>query len=335
LVEERRRATIVFAHDWGADGAQANVEHQIKTIGRSLNAELEVTTVPGIPPLGSPLIAAIEFDRVIDTHRITLELCARKLEAKGLSKDEIEKKLSNLVLINVFDRGVGSERVAAIVEGKLKIKGADGDYLISVALVGPLNNGIIGALVKRLDSVTAFDLANAKHHVDDLGCVTWDGRTKFGPVAALYASGTAASEFGKPVDVSAHPRIAFEPIYTGDSVSVPLVDIDPIGNLVLGLRNGEANKLLEAPFLALSVAGRTILTKTGHKFSDVGEGELIAYRGSNGLLEIAINNGDLARQLNLSREQGHLELIVAAKVLQPATVFELQPVSEAQAREVA
>ena len=99
MVEERRRATIVFAHDWGADGAQANVEHQIKTIGRSLNAELEVTTVPGIPPLGSPLIAAIEFDRVIDTHRITLELCARKLEAKGLSKDEIEKIGGKLLII--------------------------------------------------------------------------------------------------------------------------------------------------------------------------------------------------------------------------------------------
>ena len=125
LVEEqtRKKATIVFAHDWGNDGAEANVVHQIRTIGQVFNTDLEVTTVLGIPPLGSPLIAAIEFDRVIDTHKITLELCARKLEARGLKKDQVEKQLSNLILINIFDRGVGSDRVAAIVKGQLKIKG--------------------------------------------------------------------------------------------------------------------------------------------------------------------------------------------------------------------
>ncbi len=331
----RRKTSIVFAHDWGNDGAQANVEHQIRTIGQALDIDLELTTVLGIPPLGSPLIAAIEFDRVIDTHKITLELAARKLEARGLGKEEIEKQLSNLVLINVFDRGVGSDRVAAIVEGKLKINGANGEYFISVSLVGPLNNGIIGGIVKRLESVTAFDLANAEHHVDDLGCVTWDGRTKFGPVAALYASGIAASEFGNPVDINAHPRIAFEPVYDGERVSVPLVDIDPIGNLVLGLRNGEANKLLEAPFLALSVGGRTILAKTGTKFSDVGEGELVAYRGSNGLLEIAINGADLAASIQISKEKGDVELRQIGNELRPATICELRQVSEVQAREVA
>ena len=147
----------------------------------------------------------------------------------------------------------------------------------------------------------------------------------------------AASEFGNPVDLSTHPKIAFEPVYDGDRILVPLVDIDPIGNLVLGLRNGEAAKLLASPFVSFGLVDdhRRTISRCGSKFSDVPSKNLIAYRGSNGLLELAINDGNLAGVLNLSREQGHLELSLYGLEFRPATVFELKAVSEAEARAVA
>ena len=312
---DRIKNQVVVVTDWGDDDAIANLELQ----GRLL--DVDVTKVQGVPVLASPLFGAIILDRFLDTIKITLALRIQHWENQGLSTEQINLQLPRFSLVNVFDRSVGSERIPGIVEGDFAI----GKYSVKVGLVGPLENGIIGYLSRRLSNMRAFELSNQDYQVDNLGCVTWDGRTRFLPAGAFFANGVAASEFGNSVDLSIYPSISLN---SGNEASlvVPVVGIDSIGNVVFGIGNGEAEtRVLHLPsveFRPTNGHGRQFGARSGRTISDVAQGETVIYPGSNGLLEGAVNLGNLASIIGLRPE--HLDVVRDGPKLRPVTTFELE-----------
>jgi len=74
-----------------------------------------------------------------------------------------------------------------------------------------------------------------------------------------------------------------------------VLHIDRFGNLILDVRDGDC---ILSEGLVLEVAGRRI-RGLGRTFTDVSAGELMAYIGSSGHLEIALREGNAAQSLGV------------------------------------
>lgn len=173
------------------------------------------------------------------------------------------------VHVAVVDPGVGTDR-------RLLAVAAHDCYWLAP------DNGLLAAVLAG-DAATDVRAIDAGH----LGLApesrTFDGRDLLAPVAAWLATGRYGfSALG--------PRVP-DPLPGRDPCAgAPrVVHVDHFGNLVTNLRGGEG--------AALRIAGRTIpLCAT---YGDVGRGELLAYVGSFGLVEVARNGGSAAQALEV------------------------------------
>lgn len=164
----------------------------------------------------------------------------------------------------VVDPGVGTSRRA--------ILGRDGEC----CFVGP-DNGLLSGLVRRSQNVhlqtIELDLPDRSR--------TFDGRDLFAPAAALICRGeTVPGELVKQEEL----------VGWNWSALAEIVYIDVYGNLVTGLTAGGME-----PGSQLMVNGWRI--GAAGTFADVPVGSPFWYVNSNGLVEIAINRGSAALQL--------------------------------------
>ncbi len=178
------------------------------------------------------------------------------------------------VVLAVIDPGVGGERRALAVRGE------------KLWYVAP-DNGLL-SLVFDLDPPQgAWELEPSKY-VQAPVSNTFHGRDVFAPAAALLAAGFPAAWLGGEVDPGKIQRLDLR-INPGPAGRV--LTFDRFGNAISNLR---PNGLPQA----VEVAGRRLpFVKT---FSDVPRGEALAYLGSAGLLEIAVNGGSAREKLELS-----------------------------------
>lgn len=172
------------------------------------------------------------------------------------------------VLLAVVDPGVGSELRRPIV---LR---ADGIWF-----VGP-DNGLFSVVAKRARVARVWEIGWRPARLS----ASFHGRDLFAPVAARLALGEAPP--GNTIELDS--LVGWD---WPDDLS-EVVYVDHFGNLISGLR---ANRL--TPDSLLEIGDRRI----GHArtFSEVGKGEAFWYENSNGLLEVAVNQGHAAQTLNL------------------------------------
>ena len=176
------------------------------------------------------------------------------------------------VHVCVVDPGVGTER-------PLLAAAACGDYWIAP------DNGTLASVLADCDGdpseVRAID---AEHLGLRREAATFDGRDVMGPAAALLATGRYGfSALGPRVE-------AFDGedrVFGGDD---RVVHVDRFGNLVTNVRGprlGDGARV--------RLGDREVpLVRT---YDDVPVGEVLAYVGSFGLLEVAVCQGDAASTL--------------------------------------
>jgi S-adenosylmethionine hydrolase len=172
----------------------------------------------------------------------------------------------------VVDPGVGSTRVALAVE-------SDGRLL-----VGPDN----GVLSPALLNPGARTVALA---IPPDASPTFHGRDVFAPAAAALARGRSVDSLGMPF-AGAMVRRTPEPrrIESGH-IAGEVILIDRFGNAVTNLV-GRRDMIVE-------VRGQEVpMVRT---YADVAPGSPLALVGSNGLIEIAIRDGNAATELQLNR----------------------------------
>jgi S-adenosylmethionine hydrolase len=117
---------------------------------------------------------------------------------------------------------------------------------------------------------------------------TFHGRDVFAPAAAALAGGAAPSSAGA---VHKLAGALVWPATATDDEGV-IVHIDRFGNLISNLRPGQGMR-------HVIVRGMKIdLKKT---YADAGAGDVLAYVGSAGTIEVAVSGGDAARILELAR----------------------------------
>lgn len=165
---------------------------------------------------------------------------------------------SGTVFLVVVDPGVGTK------QRKPMVFEADGRWY-----VGP-GNGLFDVILSRSDDVKSWEITWRPEKLSN----SFHGRDLFAPVAASLARGEPPD--GKRVE---NPDNVIGP---GDWPSV--IYIDHFGNAITGLRacNIDAKAVLGIGLHTLERADT---------FADVPIGQAFWYENSNGLVEIAVNQG--------------------------------------------
>lgn len=205
------------------------------------------------------------------------------------------------VFLVVVDPGVGSRRRPLIVSA--------GGYLF----VGP-DNGVFSYILQEWDNATLVEPTEERFLLPQVSS-TFHGRDVFAPLAAHLAADTPLQAMGlvitDPVLLPA-PELDL----AGDRMRGEVVHIDRFGNVVTSIgelqwsgdhylmltpRFGEHREavLVDAAH-SLVKAGEAALTGIRRTYAEAGRGDLLATVGSDGFLEIAMNQGDAAARLALA-----------------------------------
>lgn len=180
----------------------------------------------------------------------------------------------NSIHIAVVDPGVGSGRKGLLIRTQ--------DYWF----VGP-DNGVLYPAAKDNGIKDVFVID--EEVVNPLRFNTFHGRDVFAPAAARLSLGESPINFAQPVDETLIQAYDFPPDH--------VAHIDNFGNskftsLPEGLNPGDQ--------IDIDLTVGRIVIPFCRTFTDVPAGELLAYRGSHGTLELASNGGSAAGVLKLT-----------------------------------
>jgi S-adenosyl-L-methionine hydrolase (adenosine-forming) len=176
------------------------------------------------------------------------------------------------VHVAVVDPGVGTERRAVAVETGRAV------------YVGP-DNGVLSLALARDEARAAVELRETRYRLPEVSA-TFHGRDIFAPAAAHLACGRSLAEMGPALPVA--DLQGLPPLQQPE-----VIHVDRFGNLVTSYRVPSGETRLAVTVGGLRLAG---LART---FADVQPGELLAYAGSSGYLEIAVRDGSAAGVLGI------------------------------------
>ena len=162
------------------------------------------------------------------------------------------------VFVCVVDPGVGGARPGVVIE-------ADGCWY-----TGP-NEGLFALLARRAARIECRRLPESAG-----AAASFHGRDVFAPVAAQLARGVVVD--AEPLAVA----MLAQPDWPDELFRV--VYIDRFGNALTGVRAGSLDRAA-----VLHVNGHVL--RHARTFSDVRPGEAFWYANSNGLVELAVNQG--------------------------------------------
>ena len=187
----------------------------------------------------------------------------------------------------IVDPGVGTERRPLLVS-------AQNQYFIAP------DNGVLSAIYEREHSNMVVRHANAEHYFLQPLSKTFHGRDVFAPVAAWLSKGWQTASMGD--EIQDYKRFALPRPKSADGGSKGVVlRIDPFGNLVTNFRLEDLPADAQnGGGLKLQIGTHTI-ERLVETFAHGPAGEPVAYIGSSGYLEIALNKGNASRTLQIGR----------------------------------
>ncbi len=204
------------------------------------------------------------------------------------------------IFLVVVDPGVGSIRRPLAVQA--------GGYRFIIP-----DNGILTYVLAELDDVKIVELANSAYQLPVVSN-TFHGRDIFAPAAAHLAAGVPIDELGPESDTLLQLSMPQLNV-TGQNLVGEVLSIDQFGNIETSIGNmrwdTEAQLTLTPRFGDLAepvamVAKQVSVNIRGihlesllPSYSAVAPGDLLALVSSGGYLEIAVNQGNAAAQLDV------------------------------------
>ncbi len=184
----------------------------------------------------------------------------------------------------VVDPGVGSQR---------RILAASGD---GHRFIAP-DNGILTLLLRDSIIDTIHRVENSSLFPREISA-TFHGRDIMAPVAAALAAGMELDSVGPVTDPSHCVLLDLpEPIINDSGIIGQVLHIDRFGNVRTTITTASLSRFQPGSFAGIEVQGRRINTISS-TYCDVPEGELLALIDSSGYLEVAVNRGHAARELD-------------------------------------
>ncbi len=183
-------------------------------------------------------------------------------------------------IVAVVDPGVGTARRAVAVQASRHRYIAPDNGLLSLAMrIDPFQRAVV--------------LDNPRYFLPELSA-TFHGRDLFAPVAAHLCNGTPLEQLGTPIDpASLHQLDSIDPEISPDGIRTHLLHIDGFGNLIFDLSERQFRAWLSGDG-EVTIRFRGVPIPLRRTFGEVAVGEPVAYFGSSGHLEIALNQGSAA-----------------------------------------
>jgi S-adenosyl-L-methionine hydrolase (adenosine-forming) len=163
--------------------------------------------------------------------------------------------------------------------------GTNGKYFF----VGP-DNGIFTRIILVNADMMWYEIDCTKLPAQEKSN-TFHGRDIFAPAAALLSSGITPDELGRRISNPITLDLPV-PVQRGNDIFGEIIDVDSFGNLIINI---PGNMLKTSSKITIS----NMIIPLGKTFADVEPGKPIAYIGSLGFLEIAINMGRAEKCLNI------------------------------------
>jgi S-adenosyl-L-methionine hydrolase (adenosine-forming) len=186
----------------------------------------------------------------------------------------------------VVDPGVGTERRPLLVT-------AENQYFVAP------DNGVLSVIYEREENVVARNVTAAHYFLQPIS-QTFHGRDIFAPIAAWLSKGWQTASMGE--EITDHKKFALPKPKTADGVVKGIVmRIDAFGNLITNFR---VEDLPESALTNGDVkfqVGNQAISRMVPTFASGNAGEPVAYVGSAGYVEIAVNKGNASRTLSIGR----------------------------------
>jgi S-adenosylmethionine hydrolase len=216
------------------------------------------------------------------------------IEASYIIKTTYKYFPSSTVFIIVVDPGVGSRREILAFK-------TESNYFF----VGP-NNGIFSGLVKYDKISQCVKLQNEQFFLHPISN-TFHGRDIMAPIGAHISNGMSLNNFGPIFSVNNLVEIPFtyEVILKKKEIQCIIQYIDSFGNLTTNIKLDDNNTIKRTPFslniddiIAIQIKNQIYKAKYVSHFSAVPKKSLLFLKGSTEYLEISINQGNAAKELD-------------------------------------
>ncbi|MFC2045964.1 S-adenosyl-l-methionine hydroxide adenosyltransferase family protein [Chloroflexota bacterium] len=186
------------------------------------------------------------------------------------------------VHVVVVDPGVGSERRPIVVQTERAV------------YVAP-DNGVLSLTLTQDAPHFAVQLTDPHYQMTPVSA-TFHGRDIFAPAAAHLACGVDPREMGDEIAPSKLVGLPeLQPVRQPEGSWLgEVLHIDRFGNLVTSFSGTRIRAGCSVHLGGESIPG---LSRT---YADVGPGELVAYVGSSGQMEVAVRGGSAATKLGVN-----------------------------------
>jgi S-adenosyl-L-methionine hydrolase (adenosine-forming) len=187
----------------------------------------------------------------------------------------------------VVDPGVGTERRPLLVS-------AQNQYFVAP------DNGVLSVIFEREAASLVVRHANVQHYYLTPVSNTFHGRDIFAPVASWLSKGWQTPSMGD--EISDYKRFSIpRPKDADGTMKGVVMRTDAFGNLMTNFRSEDLpESALDGGVIQLQVGPHQV-SRLVDTFARGNNGEPVAYLGSSGYLEIAVNKGNAAKTLGLGR----------------------------------
>ena len=193
---------------------------------------------------------------------------------------------SKAVHVAVVDPGVGTKRRPIIIETKRSL------------YVGP-DNGLLILAAQKEEIKNVYSLENRNLMLTAIS-KTFHGRDIFAPAAAHLAKGMTPSDFGPAIKDYIFPDFAKVQTKNGE-LRGEIIYIDDFGNTI---SNISVDDLKKAGFhqgcsILIELGSKTLSIPYRSAYGEVPINSSLALIGGSNFLEVAINQGNASKILNL------------------------------------
>lgn len=234
---------------------------------------------PYVAQMKAVLLSLSSETRILDiTHGIHPQNVA---EGSVVLADVTPLFPAGTLHIAVIDPGVGTER-------KLLYAEAGGQKYILP------DNGLLTLVAKKNSPNLLISLENADYWQPKV-CSTFHGRDILASCAAHLCRGLSPTELGP--QVTDFVRLPWPDAALGPGrIAGHIIYVDSLGNLITNITREQLTQIGPLVESEVSLLGKTIVG-IGNAYSESPPGSLIALCDSQGRLEIAIVNGNAAREM--------------------------------------
>lgn len=186
----------------------------------------------------------------------------------------------------VVDPGVGTDRRPLLVSGQ-------NQYFVAP------DNGVLSLVYEREGNFVVRH-ANAEHYYLQPISKTFHGRDIFAPIAAWLAKGAQTASMGE--EITDFKKFALpKPKPVDGVVKGVVMRVDSFGNLITNFRSEDLPEAAtEKGEINLQVGNQPVAQMVD-TFAKGAPNEPVAYLGSSGFVEIAVNRGNASKLMGLGR----------------------------------